>query len=164
MSNGNSPNANQQLSALHFSIVTGDDDVRGGSNVYAKVVILEGNQIVEIGQSLNNGNSWPNGSTNDSDFRLPTIQIKDIDGIRINFSSGSCFLCTEDNWNMNQIVITYKDDNNQDQLFYQNAGNPLWRFTGSTSVWSQPFQWPLSASAAPTAAASVASKQLFFGR
>jgi hypothetical protein len=144
MSNGNVPDVNQQLSSLHFSIQTGDDDVRSGSNVYGQVVILLGNQVIEVSQSLNSGNPWPNGSTNDSDFGLPTIQLKDIDGVRISFSSGSCTFCTEDNWNMNQIVITYKDDNNQDQMLFQAAGSPLWRFTGSASLWSQPFNWPPS--------------------
>jgi hypothetical protein len=142
MSNGNAPNPNQQLTNLHWRIQTGDDDVRSGSNVFGQVVILQGNQVMTIGKSLNDGNEWSNGSTNDADIGLPPIQLRDVDGVRITFSSGSCFFCTEDNWNMNNVVITYKDDNGQDLILFQDVGNPLHRFTGSDPSWAQPFNWP----------------------
>lgn len=135
------PNPDQQLKTLHFSIQTGDDDVRGDSEVYGTVVLLQGNQVNTFSKSLNDKAEWRNGSTHESDIQLPNIHVKDIQGLRIVFASGNCFLCTQDNWNMDEITVTYKLDTGDDEVLVQQAGKPLWRFTGSTPEWSTSFRW-----------------------
>lgn len=132
---------NQRLNNLHFIITTGDDDVRKGSNVYGIVILLQGEQVNSFSKSLNGGVTWENGSTHEADITIPQVQVKNIQGIRIVFSSGSCFSCTQDNWNMDKITVTYKLDNGQDEILLEKQDSPLHRFTGSSSEWETDFNW-----------------------
>ena len=135
------PNPAQALNNLHFKIQTGDDDVRADSEVYGTVVLLQGQQVNTFSKSLNDKAGWQGGSTHESDITLPDVQVKDIQGLRIVFASGNCFLCTQDNWNMDGITVTYKLDDGNDDILVEQAGRPLMRFTGSAPEWSTSFNW-----------------------
>jgi len=137
----NMPNPDQQVKNLHVIITTGDDDVRGESNVYGTAVILQGQQVNTFSKSLNNGANWQRGETHEADLEIAQVQVKDIQGFRIVFSSGSCFLCTQDNWNMDKIKVTYKLDNGQDDILLERQDTPVHRFTGSSSEWEVSFHW-----------------------
>jgi hypothetical protein len=132
---------NQHVEALHISITTGNDGVREGSNVYGIIVFREGDQVHTCGKSLNSGENWSNGSTHEAYIQIPHVKVKDIDGFRILFESKSCRLCTQDNWSMDKIMITYKLDNGQDVILLQQTGTPLYLFTSSSPEWEVCFHW-----------------------
>lgn len=136
-------NLDQVLSDLHFTITTGSDDVRQNSQVNATLTILEGGQVSEAQQSLNNGANWPNGSVNQVDMTFPSVKVRDILSFRIDFLSGSTGpFDTEDNWNMNGIQATYTLDTGGIDILFEQYGQPLHRFTGSDPTWSIDFNWP----------------------
>src|SRR5207245_17018 len=104
-------NLDQEVNNLHFTITTGDDDVRQNSQVNATLTIRQGDQSIPVKQSLNDGANWQNNSTHEADMRIPQVRVRDILAFRIDFLSGSTGpFDTEDNWNMNAIRATYKLD------------------------------------------------------
>ncbi len=135
-------NLDQQVSKLHISITTGDDDVRSQSNVYGIAVILQGQQINSFSKSLNDGANWKNGSTHDADLEIAQVRVRDIQAFRIVFSSGQPDpFATQDNWNMDRIIITYKLDDGTDDILLEQADTPVHRFTGSSPQWEMYFHW-----------------------
>jgi len=136
-------NLDQVVSNLHFTIITGSDDVRQNSQVNATLTILEGEQQSEVQQSLNNGANWPNGSINQADMAIPSVRVRYIRSFRIDFLSGSTGpFDTEDNWNMNGIQATYTLDTGGTDILFEQDGQPLHRFTGSDPTWVINFNWP----------------------
>ena len=136
-------NLDQVVSNLHFTVTTGDDNVRQNSQVNATLTILEGAQVNTVKQSLNNGANWPRGSINQTDMVIPSVRVRDIQAFRIDFLSGSTGpFDTEDNWNMNAIQATYELDTGRIDILFEQDGMPLHRFTGSDPTWEIDFNWP----------------------
>ena len=137
-------NLDQEVSNLHFTITTGDDDVRQNSQVNATLTIRQGEQSIPVKQSLNDGANWQNNTTHEADMGIPQVRVRDILAFRIDFLSGSTGpFDTEDNWNMNAIQATYKLDTGGDDILFKQDGRPLWRFTGSDPTWEINFSWPV---------------------
>jgi len=136
-------NLDQEVNNLHFTITTGDDDVRQNSQVNATLTILQGGQISTVKQSLNEGANWGNNTTHIADMGIPQVRVRDIRAFRIDFLSGQTGpFDTEDNWNMNAIQVTYKLNTGREDILFKQDGQPLHRFTGSDPTWEINFNWP----------------------
>lgn len=135
-------NLDQQVTNLIVTIRTGDDDVRIKSNVYANVIIVKDGLIHKITKNMNNGNPWPNGSTNEADIPIAfPVKLREIQGFIISFSSGSCLFCSTDNWNMDFIDVSINQADGSILDLFRMEDKPVHRFTGDQPNWSFAGDW-----------------------
>lgn len=135
------PDLNDQLNTVHFKITTGDDDLRSDSEAIGTVIVRQGNQVNQFSKSLNDKARWADRTTHESDILLPDIQVKDLQGIRITFSSGSCFLCANDEWKMDAVEVTYAKSSGGDEQLVNQWDRPIKHFTVESPNWDYPFSW-----------------------
>ncbi|NVJ12593.1 hypothetical protein [Myxococcus sp. AM010] len=127
----------RQVTHLRVRIVTGSDDLRQASNAFAEFsyTALNGNHV-SISQNLNNGVSWPNGSTRTVEVELPALVLySNMREFAIRFQSGqSNPFDTGDNWNLNDIRVTAILDDGTETLVVQDSGNPYYRFKSDVNT------------------------------
>ncbi len=72
-------------------------------------------------------------------MRLPSwVSLGDIRYFRVSFTSGQPDpLSTEDNWNMESITVTYPTDGDSATPLFEDSGDPLQRFDGKHSSWTE---------------------------
>jgi hypothetical protein len=111
---------------LHFTIVTGNDDLRGsGDNVYG-VVDVAGTETRRI---LNlRGMRWADGSRHEVDIPLPAgFRLEDLRSIDLETTFGGGI--GGDNWNMASVVVDVRPRSGGG-LRLVVARNGPFRFTG----------------------------------
>jgi len=132
-----------RLDMIAVRFHTGGDDKRSDSQVFFNVFI---NGFVNQFSAGGTGATWPNWTWTDYFFgRLPAgTRNMDIGNFWVTWSAGSgSFIQTGDNWNMEHVEIWVWDSTlNGWQFKGQPGGDPLQRFTGSTTLWSWG-GWPL---------------------
>lgn len=129
--NGSCNNVTSQ--SVSWSITTGTDDLRGGSST-ATLTFLDKNGNTLQYWTLNNGansGQWANGSVHSGTLSVaPSITAGGIGSVWLHLIQGSCFGCTDDNWNVDSIKVSIKD-NVKNNCLVNQSGAPLVRLTGS---------------------------------
>lgn len=117
---------NTVVNVLKISITTGGDDLRGGSQAWAYVRLLQGSAVNEFSVALNEGANWKNNSTHDRDLHLPDgTTLRDIRRFGIRFQSGGGI--SGDNWNVDGVVVKFAVPGGEDELV-NKAESPIVRF------------------------------------
>jgi hypothetical protein len=135
----------KQILQLRAVIVTGADDLRGGTgpNDNCDAILMFNNGSTLAIQNVNNGMHWNNGETHVIALPLPPgMTAGNITrfGLHTSFSGG----LSGDNWNVNGVTLLAsllpKPITPPPLLrtWINATGNPLVRFTGSTHDWSMP--------------------------
>lgn len=113
---------------------TGGDDLRGGNDNLAVLLVLPDHRTVRF-NNVNEGHRWINNSNHTVALTLPDdVPVSDLRGVRLetNFSGGHA----SDNWNMDWIRVEYRDGEGAGlrELFSNRPGRgepvPLTRFSG----------------------------------
>jgi hypothetical protein len=127
------------ISNLAITIVTGDDDLRGDSSATAYVLVTHGPKTREYSTILKSESapSWSNNSTNGPIvWNLPPgVTDKNIARFGIRLQSHNSAVETDDNWNINSVVVTYTDANGGEAPLIEAAGVPLFRLTADQPQW-----------------------------
>lgn len=128
------------IPSVSITIGTGDDDLRGDSTSTAYILVQVGDDLREFSTMLKSekDESWDNNTTHGPiTWNLPAgVTDQNLERFGIRMQSHPKGLETGDNWNMNTISVTYPDDvGGQTQLIDQ-AGGPLFRFTGDQPEWN----------------------------
>lgn len=135
--------ANRQILQMRAVIVTGGDDLRGGSgandNCNAIVTMSSGAQITI--PNINDNAHWNNGETHVAVIPLPPgttgASISQF-GLHTQFGGG----ISGDNWNVNHVTLIASLLGQATvpppvvRTWVNSAGNPLVRFTGSVHDWA----------------------------
>jgi len=119
---------------LLLEVKTGDDDLRGGNdNVNLTINYRSSSQQVP---NINRGGRWIDNYQEAVSVPLrqpvPLNEIKNI-VLTTTFSGG----VGGDNWNMNSLKVTARGGG-VNQVIYQRAGTPLFRFTGDVQTFNAP--------------------------
>ncbi len=118
------------FSRLTFNIKTGGDDLRGDSSATADVALPGGTQRFTL--KAQNEGGWGNNSDHVKSFSIagPPLPLAAFGPITITLTSHNGFLETDDNWNIQSIVVTAAGAGGSATVASQ-AGNPFARLTGS---------------------------------
>jgi len=125
------------ISAINFVLTTGGDDKRSDSHVFVEVRLTHNGVLTTFTQEAGLGDTWSNNSTHTQQVALPFGTLNsDISGVRVFWQRGpgGTFNGT-DNWNLQQLKLQAVDATLGGIVSTQVslAGNPLVRFTGSTT-------------------------------
>ncbi|MEM7104399.1 MAG: hypothetical protein AAF502_14770 [Bacteroidota bacterium] len=116
---------NRYIRNLTFAIKTGQDDLRGGGNAEARIILKDGRTF---SGTLNHGRELKKNSIHFADIRLTNnVKEQDIATVEITYTSGSCFGCTTDNWDLNSLKLL-----NAHYPVLTVHGFPVKRFTGNS--------------------------------
>jgi hypothetical protein len=118
------------FSRLTFNIKTGGDDLRGDSSATAAIALPGGTQRFTL--KAQNESGWGNNSDHVKSFNIagPPLPLAAFGPITITLTSHNGFLETDDNWNIQSIVVTAAGAGGSAPVASQ-AGNPFVRLTGS---------------------------------
>jgi hypothetical protein len=126
--------ATDMISALNFVLTTGGDDKRSDSHVFVQVRLTNQTSFT---QEAGLGQTWSNNSTHTQQVALPFGTLNSaIAGVRVFWQQGpGGGFNSPDNWNLQQLQIQAVDATLGGFVSTQVslAGNPLVRFTGSTT-------------------------------
>jgi hypothetical protein len=132
-----------QLDLIAVRFQTGGDDKRSDSKVWFHAVVNGFDNRYPAGDV---GATWSNGTWTDWFYgRLPAgTRNMDISNFQVTWAAGGGgFIQTGDNWNMDGVDIWVWDTTLRGwEQKGMPGGNPLQRFTGSTTSWSLG-GWPL---------------------
>jgi hypothetical protein len=115
---------------MTFNIATGGDDLRGDSDVTARIAISgQPPQTVAIKAQSDPG--FAGGSTKLLTFALASAQpLSAFGNVTLTLTSHNGFIETDDNWNIQTINVTLSGSSGSACLF-SGVGNPFSRLTGS---------------------------------
>jgi hypothetical protein len=143
--------ANRLILQLRAVIVTGGDDLRGGSGANdncSAIVTLSSGASITIA-NINDNAHWNNGETHTAVIPLPpgtTAGSITQFGLHTQFGGG----LSGDNWNVNQVTLIASLLGQATvpppivRTWINSSGNPLVRFTGSVHDWSTGIAPPAS--------------------
>lgn len=136
------------IPSLDITIGTGDDDLRDDSSATAYVLVQMGDDLKEFSTILKSetDSKWDNNTTHGPiTWNLPpgvTDQNLERFGIRMQQHPTADLISippkieTEDNWNINTVLVTYPDSGGGQVELVNAAGVPLFRLTGSQPEWT----------------------------
>ena len=138
-----SADVGRQILQLRVVIVTGGDDLRGGSgagdNCDVTLTLSSGASLTI--QNINNGQHWNNGETHTAVLPLPAgITAGSITRFDLHTQFGGGI--SGDNWNVNNVTLIASllakavAPPPLLRTWISASGNPLVRFTGSVHDWS----------------------------
>lgn len=134
--------AADRLDMIAVRFQTGSDDKRSDSQVFFHVMINGFDNQFSAGGT---GTTWSNWTWTDYFYgRLPAgTRNGDIGNFWVSWVAGpGGFIQTGDNWNMEHVEVWVWDTTLGGWQFKgQPGGDPLQRFTGSTTSWV--WGWPL---------------------
>jgi hypothetical protein len=129
------------ISNLAITIGTGDDDLRGDSSATAYILVLHGGKSREYSTILKSETApgWGNDSSNGPIvWNLPPgVTDKNIArfGVRLQSHNATFPPETDDNWNINSVLVTYTDASGGQVPLIEAAGVPLFRLTADQPQW-----------------------------
>jgi hypothetical protein len=127
------------IPSVEITIVTGDDDLRSDSSATAYMLVSHGGDVREYSAILKNepDPSWGNNSTHGPIvWNLPHgLTDKHIKRFGIRLQSHNNAFETDDNWNINSVLVTYPDGSGGQEVLIQAAGVPLFRLTADQPQW-----------------------------
>jgi hypothetical protein len=127
-----------EFNQITFDIGTGGDDLRGDSSATVSVDLPGGAQTFTLKAQSDPG--WGNNSDNVRSFTIAggARPLSAFGPMKITLTSHNSIFETDDNWNIQYVVVTVSGSSGSAVIFSQ-AGNPLSRLTGSQpSVTLQP--------------------------
>jgi hypothetical protein len=141
------PPAGTEVRGLSITIRTGDDDLRGGSDVSVRVP-----GVTTAFVSLNGGAGLGNGSVHTGSITLPPgTRAEQVTSLEFRYRSGDCVACTTDNWNVDELLVSYSSPGGVSGSLFAARGHPLVRFTEDRPRWSVAVsRAPLPADATPS--------------
>jgi hypothetical protein len=132
---------------LQLNILTGGDDLRGGSVAYAEIRLRNGIVLPKV--NLNNGNGWGGNSNNTASLPLPAgTRLGTLDGASVTISHDGAprnFPDGYDNWNVERVSVATPRICSTGIPVISGAGAPWMRFTGGQTFKTVPFRIPSSA-------------------
>lgn len=88
---------------LQVEVITGGDDLRGGSHFSLRLETSTGTRVFN---NINRGSGIPNGARRIYKIDVPYLDSPlDLFSVEVIHHSGDCFACSYDNWNLNSIVL-----------------------------------------------------------
>ncbi|MGA8222941.1 MAG: PQQ-binding-like beta-propeller repeat protein, partial [Candidatus Acidiferrales bacterium] len=122
----------QTFDQIQFVIGTGGDDLRGDSSAMAKLLAANGSTLQEITLKGQNQPGWNNNTSHTVTATLsPALAASKIAHIVITLTSHNGFLETDDNWNVETVVVTLSNGGSGPLEIINVAGDPFVRLTGS---------------------------------
>jgi hypothetical protein len=129
-------NPSTVISSLTVDIRTGGDDLRGGSQATAILVLADG---TVWRRPLNSGAEWKNDALHSVVWALPRAvtagEIRRF-GIETNFGGGT----SGDNWNVDRLAVRWSGPagSRAAGTLLVRDGRPFLRLTGDVRSWSTP--------------------------
>jgi hypothetical protein len=125
------PAAKETFDEITFNIETGGDDLRGDSSATATVALPGGTQTFTLKAQSDSG--WGNNTDHVKSFTLsgPPQPFTGFGDITITLTSHNGFLQTDDNWNIQSVLVTLNGSGGSSTLM-SKSGDPLARLTGSS--------------------------------
>lgn len=126
---------------LECKLITGDDDLRKGSSVIFQCLVNGvGTRSTRTGP-IGSDPGIPNGGSRSLRLNIPGTQPGQVLDCTLKYRSGSSGVPfeTTDNWNINNVIITYSSNTMTDPIIiYRGTGNPLCRFTAEKTEFKMP--------------------------
>ena len=117
---------------IEFVISTGGDDLRGDSSATATLQAANGATLQVITLKTQNQPGWNNNTSHTVTAALnPPRPAAAIGHIVITLTSHNGFGESDDNWNVQSVVINLSNNGAGQIQLLSDAGNPLKRLTGS---------------------------------
>jgi microsomal dipeptidase-like Zn-dependent dipeptidase len=124
--------AAQTFNQIQFVITTGNDDLRGNSSATATLAAPNGVVLQVISLKAQNQPGWNNNSAHTVTTGLsPAQNASAIGSIVITLTSHNSFAETDDNWNIEGVVVKLMNNGANATELVNSSGNPLARLTGS---------------------------------
>ena len=122
-----------QKATISATIGVGGDDLRGGNNDNAKIVITFKNSPLKLTYSnINNKANWGNFSEHTVFKEIPSLAgltVNDIKTVELSHTGGGGM--GADNWDIDKFTLSITI-NGQSRQLVDKAGAPLHRFTGDS--------------------------------
>lgn len=126
---------------LECKLITGDDDLRKGSSVIFQCLVNGvGTRSTRTGP-IGSDPGIPNGGSRSLRLNIPGTHPGQVLDCTLKYRSGSSGVPfeTTDNWNINNVIITYSSNTITDPIIiYKGKGNPLCRFTAEKTEFKMP--------------------------
>lgn len=134
------PPPTAKFNQIEFNITTGGDDLRGDSSAAATLQVNGATSSFTL--KAQSDPSWDNNTDHDRIFPLNTLQpLAAFGNVVITLTSHNGFAESNDNWNIQNVVLTLSDSGSNPVCFANVSGNPFARLTGSApSVTLTPLQ------------------------
>jgi len=127
------------IPTLEITVNTGDDDLRGDSTATAYILVSHGGNTREYSTILKKESdpSWGNNTSNGPILwnMPPGVTDKNIKRFGIRLQSHNNAVETDDNWNINSVLVTYPGPGGAQVQLIQEAGVPLFRLTADQPEW-----------------------------
>jgi kumamolisin len=123
-----------KITRIDFQIDTGDDDARGDSTVSASVRAPgSAHRTIEFFTlKAKDAGSWDNYTRHTVSCHLKKpISETDLGDLVITLSQGGSGFETDDNWNLQRILVKVVTSDETSKTVINLSGNPLSRLTGS---------------------------------
>jgi len=122
----------QTFDQMEFVIGTGGDDLRGDSSATATLLAPNGSTLQVITLKSQSQPGWNNNTSHTVTAALsPALAASNIAHIVITLTSHNGFAETDDNWNVQSVVITLSNSGAGPMEIINVAGDPFVRLTGS---------------------------------
>ncbi len=117
---------------IQFVVTTGDDDLRGDSSATATLQESNGSTLQVITLKAQNQAGWGNNTTHTVAAALnPPRPLSAIGHIVITLQSHNGAFESDDNWNVQSVVVTLSNNGGGSTELVSSSGDPLKRLTGS---------------------------------
>lgn len=125
-----------KLRSFFLNFQTGGDDLRSNSEVIIWLMTNTGDVELQ--------HVWGGFGNNSTNYRVVTLQNANWDvnscsvtGIKMRMISHNSWTETDDNWNMDGIVVNGYSDQGEYKYTFSANGSPVKRFTGSSQWWER---------------------------
>jgi microsomal dipeptidase-like Zn-dependent dipeptidase len=127
---------------IHFTIITGNDDLRHDSSAIATIKATDGKSQVITLKGHNKG-KWGNYSTDNVTAALnPPLDPTHISQIVVTLQQHKGAFEGDDNWNIESVRISLSNGGKNPTEFMSFYGVPLVRLTGSQGSFALPSAFP----------------------
>lgn len=117
---------------IDFEIETGGDDLRGDSSAAATLLSPNGTPLQVITLKTEHEGAWGNNSKHAITSPLnPPRRPETIGHVEITLTSHNSRTETDDNWNVQSVIVAVSNNGNNTIPLVSGSGNPLQRLTGS---------------------------------
>jgi hypothetical protein len=132
------------VSELKMDILTGGDDLRGGSVAYAEIRLPNGTVLPKV--NLNDGAAWGGNSNNSPTLPLPAgTRLGSLEGATVTISHDGAprnVFDGYDNWNVDRVNVTTPTICSNSTTIARGLGRPWVRFDGGRTFKKLDFNVP----------------------